>query len=350
MAITYSNFTTFADVASWYEATPPLRGVANTGKDIRPIGDRKRKVERIVKIDDNCYALSDGYHIGDGLFGSYRWYGLINTYTYTPTLKDMAFYAPIVWRKHKDGTETVTMRNGNGPGTHTGRYQFLYRHSPKGLHFRNRNGKHFIEVLGSGQSYFLAKGTTVPKPMWEDEQRQIAATKKSGGRLPRWRGWMRAKNDNASLTFKRTDNGWELVSGGRPVPVPPKKRIDTTIKAKLKPHIKEFREWLTAIAPLMPMRDYTYEQSLRQEMMDWVEKTTGKKRNVWSLATNIDAKLAREIIADPEHPLRMQLAYVAVRDTDFLDHCETEDDVKVIKAAFNRWVNKQLGLVKEVKE
>lgn len=348
MTLTYSAFTTFADVARWYEATKPMRGADNAGKDIRPIGDRKRKWERIVKIDDNCYALSDGYHIGDGLFGNYRWYGL--SIDYTPTLKDMAFYAPIVWRKHKDGTETVTLRNGSGPGTHTGRYQFLYRHSPNGLWFRNRNGKHFIEVRGSGQSYFLAKGDTVPKPMWEDEQRQIAAIKQRGGTIPRWRGWMRAKNDNASLTFKRTDTGWEFVSGGRDIPKPPKLRVNLDRKAKLKPHIEEFRNWITAIAPLMPMRDYKYEQQLRADLVDWARETKTDLKNRWNLKFALDPRLSQQIITNAEHPMRMQLAYVAVRETYLLDPCETEDEVKRVKARFNRWINQQLGLVKEVKE
>lgn len=345
MALTCSNFTTFADVASWYERTKPLRGADNAAKDIRPIGDRKRKWERIVKIDDNCYTLSDGYHHGDEHFGYYY-----RGEKYTPTLKDMAFYAPIVWRKHKDGTETVTMRNGTGPGTHTGRYQFLYRHSPRNLWFRNRNGKHFIEVRGSGQSYFLAKGDTVPKPMWEAAHRALADRKKAGVMIPSWQGWERAKNDNASLTFKRTDNGWELVDGGRAVPVPPKKRIDTTIKAKLKPHIDTFREWALAIGPMLPLRDYKYEQQLRTAMFDWAEETGYTLRGRWSLYSMFDAKLARKIIADPEHPLRMQLCYLALTQGELMRECTDEDDVKRVKAAFNRWVNKQLGLVKEVKE
>ena len=161
MALTYSNFTTFDAVASYYERIKPLRGANNVGKDIRPIGDRKRKHERIVKVSDNCYALSDGWHYGDDVFKA--WY---RNAEYTPTSKDMEFYAPIVWRKHKDGTETVTMRNGSGSGAHNMRYAFLYRHSPKGLHFRNRSGKHFIAA--ADKTYYLAKGTTVPKPLWED--------------------------------------------------------------------------------------------------------------------------------------------------------------------------------------
>jgi hypothetical protein len=63
-----------------------------------------------------------------------------------------------------------------------------------------------------------------------------------------------------------------------------------------------------------------------------------------------DEKLSRKIITDPEHPLRMQLCYLALTQGELTAGVhEIEDDVKWVKAAFNRWVNKQLGLVKEVK-
>ena len=68
MALTYSSFESFDDVVYNYENIKPMGGSTNKGKDIRPIGDRKRKYERIVKISNNCYALSDGFHFGDAHF------------------------------------------------------------------------------------------------------------------------------------------------------------------------------------------------------------------------------------------------------------------------------------------
>lgn len=343
MALNYSNFTTFDDVASWYERITPLRGANNVGKDIRPIGDRKRKFERIVKVSDNCYALSDGWHYGDDVFKA--WY---RNAEYTPTPKDMAFYAPIVWHKHKDGTETVTMRNGSGPHTHCMRYAFLYRHSPRGLYFRNRNGKHFIEA--AGKTYYLAKGATVPKPLWEDVQREMAVAKVNGRKAPQWMGWQRAKNDNASLTFKLVEDRWQHVDGGRDVPTPPKKRVNKELKAKLKPHIEAFRDWVLAVGPMLPMGDWSYDRQLRDAAVEWAKETGNKIRDTWSLSSMLDATLSRKIITDPEHPLRMQLAFVALTQAELLRVCRDQADVVEVKAAFNFWVNKQLGLVKEVKE
>ena len=96
MTLTWTSFASFDEVARRYEDIKPIRErTLGTSRDIRPIGDRNRKQERIVKLSRNCYALSDGYHRGDGAF----------TY-FSPTWGRglMEYYAPIVWRKHKYGT------------------------------------------------------------------------------------------------------------------------------------------------------------------------------------------------------------------------------------------------------
>jgi len=340
MALTYTSFDSFREVEGFYNKTKPLRGKDNAGKDIRPIGDRKRKWERIVKIDNNCYALSDGYHYGDEHFPTWN-----RNAKHTPTLKDMEKYAPIVWRRYKDGTEEVTMRNGWGFGTHNGRYAFLYRHSPKGLWFRNRNGKHFIELASTGSSYFLAKVRTTPRPVYEEI--------KKGPANSRWIGqlkdWVQLQDDNSAVTFKRTENGWVFVSGGKPIPVSPKQRVNKNAKAKLKEHIAAFRDWALAIGPMLPIHEWAYEKELRDAALLWLEDNGQKPIKYWNLSGLMNSKLARRIITDDEHPLRLQLAYLALTRGELLRECEDENDVKKVKAAFNRWVNKQLGLVKEVK-
>lgn len=55
------RFDSFNEVVSWYERTRPMVSKHHTlAHDVRPIGDRKRKWERIKKIDENTYALLDG--------------------------------------------------------------------------------------------------------------------------------------------------------------------------------------------------------------------------------------------------------------------------------------------------
>jgi len=227
----------------------------------------------------------------------------------------------------------------------------LWRHTPNGLGFTagNRDGKQYITV-NRGTPYdkiFLAKGTTVPRPVWEAVQNELATRKDKN--IPRWIGWQRVKDDGVALTFKRTDKGWEFFGGGKPIPVAPKKRVDLDAKAKLKPHIDAFRDWAAIIGPMMPVQDYDYQRTLREGVTAWSKETGVKVNNSWQLSHMFEPKLSRQIIMDDQHPLRLQLAYVAVTHAELLTPCEDEEDVKRVKAAFNRWVNKQLSLVKEVK-
>jgi hypothetical protein len=221
----------------------------------------------------------------------------------------------------------------------------LYRHSPKGLWFRNRNGKHFIELASTGSSYFLAKVRTTPRPVYEEI--------KKGPANSRWIGqlkdWVQLQDDNSAVTFKRTENGWVFVSGGKPIPVSPKQRVNKNAKAKLKEHIAAFRDWALAIGPMLPIHEWAYEKELRDAALLWLEDNGQKPIKYWNLSGLMNSKLARRIITDDEHPLRLQLAYLALTRGELLRECEDENDVKKVKAAFNRWVNKQLGLVKEVK-
>lgn len=329
MALTCTTFGDFAEVASWYERIKPLRGKHNAGKDIRPIGDRKRKHERIVKIDDNCYALSDGYHFGDKEFGCYC-YGA----TYTPTIKDMERYAPIVWRKHKDGTETVTLRNGTGQNYHTTRYAFLYRHTPVRMWFRNRSGRHFIEV--GGQDYFLAKGTTVPRAVAKELKTRYRGRSDLRG----------AEEDNASLVFRRAEDDWVLVSHNGVAPTPPRKRVDKETKKQLKPYIDAFRDWVLTMAPLMPgSRDWEYRRRMHSEWTEWCVVNGYEGR----IAPDVEVKINRQIVKQEDHPMRLYIAYTLKHRAELGD-IEDEDDLRRAKQRLNNHLNSMLGLVNLVEE
>tara|TARA_R110000744_G_scaffold194712_1_gene313633 strand:- start:2090 stop:3097 length:1008 start_codon:yes stop_codon:yes gene_type:complete len=334
MALTYSSYESFKEVEAAYNNITPLRGEQNRGKDIRPIGDRARKHERIVKINSNCYVLQDGYNYGCNLTGHWRYPAARST---DQDDKLMVEYAPIVWRKHRDGSETVTLRNGTGPSNHNGRYAFLYRHTPKGMWFRSRNGKHFIEV-GLGHyyepenKYFLAKQMKVPVEVYEE-----AKTRQN-----RWNKWMQKREQSPALTFKNLGNGnWEYVSGGKEIPTPPRTVINKTLKDALKPHIAEFRDWSFAMVPMLPMNQMDFVQRMRSEAKEYVKASYG-----W----NMDSIMAdrpetcRDILKNSEHPLRVHLAYTIFNDFDSEDSTR-----KQVLTHFNRKINKLCGLTKVIK-
>lgn len=79
----------FAKIAQRYENTPPLRG-KRRAMDIRPHSDRARCHERIVKVNDNEYYLTNN---------AYRYY---DKYGYTPC-------RAITFKRNDDGTELIVV-------------------------------------------------------------------------------------------------------------------------------------------------------------------------------------------------------------------------------------------------
>lgn len=337
MALTYSNFQTFAEVEAYYNKIKPLRGKDNEGKDIRPIGDRRRKHERIVKISPNCYALSDGHHHGDELFPAWG-YG---SEGHKITLEDMEKYAPIVWRKRRDGLEEVTLRNGWGPGLHTSRYQFLYRHSPKGMWFRNRNGKHFIDA--DGTQYYLAKVRTTPRAIYD----AINNTPSNHYWQNRMKNWVRLQDDNSALTFTNVQGRWTLVDGGKEIPTPPKVLVRKELKARYKKHIDAFKEWAFTMGPMLPLRDYSYARDMQNQMVEWIE-AQGEKKHYWGDPfMQLDVKTKRQIMCDEEHPMRLHMAVSMLRSIE-LYNVEDEDEARRCKQRANTWINNHMNFTKKV--
>ena len=337
MALYWQNnyLSTFDKVAACYESITPIRGKQHKDQDVRPLGDRNRKWERIKKINANCYVLTDGYHSGDEVFGVWA-YGNEGK----PTEADMINLSPIVWRRHKDGTETVKVRNGTGKGAHNGRYSFLDRHLPHGTRFIVRNGKHFVSF--NGTEYYLAKSNTVAK---------YAVPEDDAVRNNPWSKHLTGRDDGVALTFRIKNGVMSFEDGGKPLPVPPKVRVDKVAKAKMKDAIADFREWAFNMYPLLPFKDYEYGQRMEQE----VSAVVGNKYGYgWGIMGKFgdNVELSRDIIRNPDHDLRLHLMYGLMGETDYhLEHTYNtpEEHVQKVRAQFNRHINKLCGFVKTVR-
>ena len=336
MALYWQNryLMSFDKVAATYDTIKPLRGKL-APHNVRPLGDRARKWERIKKINNNCYVLTDGYHAGDDVFKSWGY----NHKTGKPTEAEMINLAPIVWRRHRDGTTTIKVRNGTGQGAHNGRYSFLDRHLPNGMRFVIRNGKHFIS-LGYGttyKEYYLAKSNTLAAWALPDDAQKTQWTKD-----------FTSRDDGVALTFRVDDDKITFVDGGKGLPVPPKVRVDKKAKAKMKDAIAEFREWAFTMYPLLPTNDYEYNNRIRQE----IRSELGGYG--WGVLGSFDGhpEVTRKIINDPDHGLRLHLMYGIMGQTDYhLRHTfdSDADHVKAVKAQFNRKINKTCGFTKQVR-
>ena len=359
MALTYSSFGSFDEVVAHYENIKPMGGSTNKGKDIRPIGDRKRKYERIVKISNNCYALSDGFHFGDEHF-NWGW-GYTASAEFVPTLKDMEKYAPIIWRKKRDGTEQVTIRNGYGNHAHNGRYAFINRHTPKGLGFRIDNGKQYVtKTMGryphpqDDERYYLAKTRTAPRVVYDHIRDKQNAT----WYHERANKWVMLHDDNSALVFNKntgTDRfsgvDWVHVEGtGRTLPKAP--RVNIEIKAKYKDSIKKFFEWGMAMSPLIPLEDNEYLYKHNQDLVEAYGQTRG---NQWR---KVDGMRGREIVRSERHPARLAFwiefakqCYApdeqswSFNSTPLLTKIKTKEDISHVRACFNRFINTELGFI-----
>lgn len=349
--LTSTHFKSFDEVENAYFYTTPLRG-RHASDDVRPIGDRGRPWERIVKISKDCYALSDGYHFGDPVYETWNYrYRDEGEALPVYTAKDMEYYAPIVWRRHKDGSETVKVMNGTGGGLHTRRFAFFDRHLPRGTRFCNNNGRHFVNGV------YLAKGTKVRPDTWNNLQIRRAAYTTKGNPVPNYLSCFTKHSRNAAVVFKKTDFGrWEHVSGGMPEPAKILTRVNKDKKTKLLPHINAFREWGTAILPLINDGSYETLRERRRVLVELMKTETEagrrgdftKHRGGFSFPNQINAEVAIMALCDPDNPFRVYLAFALSCDSN-IRQAQRLEDPAMWRTAYNNWANSTFELKMKVK-
>tara|TARA_R110002074_G_scaffold28986_6_gene83253 strand:+ start:41 stop:655 length:615 start_codon:yes stop_codon:yes gene_type:complete len=203
------------------------------------------------------------------------------------------------------------------------------------MRFIIRNGKHFIGTIGA--EYYLAKSKTAAK----------CALPKSEHRN-RWNSYLTARDDGVALTFRVDDDKISFVDGGKKLPVPPKVRVDKKAKAKMKDAIAEFREWAFTMYPLLPVKDREYAERMRTEVREMLNVGGWS----WDMLNMFDTDVAKHIIRDPEHTLRVHFMYALMGQTDYhLGHTFDSDaeHEKAVKAQFNRKINKTCGFTKQVR-
>ena len=327
---------TFSAVASHYSNVKPMKSKNHPeSQDLRPLGDRSRKWERVKKFSDTCYAYYDG-DIGDNI--SYWGY---NSGRAEQIPNDIHFaLAPIVWTLEEDGTETLRVRNGSGQGAHNGRYSFLERALPRAFTFAIYNGKQFL-TLG-GTRYFLPKSDFFT-----------------------WRNQKEAhidQDDKKYLEFVKRpgqDHGW-TIKADTFVYEPPRMLVDKERKKQFKPAMDSYYDWLCIMAPMfrdsLIVDEYDYRDEVARELAQSKRGLASTKREElllhaqeqgWSdeqdSLWNYEPKPQHALIImeDEEHPMRMHMAWQFLMASNlFKAH---ESDRKLFRSQFNRWINKVCG-------
>lgn len=304
---------TFDQVVAAYESIKPVDSAQYAGlaRDIRPLGARRRRWERVEKIGDNKYILHDAAVAGTAYYG-------------TPTPAQLAFeraLAPIVWERHIDG-DYVRLRNVPRRVTSICRPRFFEAALPWGLYFES----HVVAYTANeGPMRFLP----LPKPEAEFDygaQRTLC-------------------DDGVALWFKQVRPGvWERAGDAVPVKT---SRIDREEKGRWTKRIESFYEWMCAVAPVTEL-SYAMvgeQRSALREYMSMVDRSNTTR--VWlSDAHDLPTWLAREILSDPEHELRTAFMVVVAYSIELDQPVTNKEKAVAIRRNFVRLMNKIVGLHK----
>jgi len=288
---------TFKEVAARYKTIKPLISKYHTREDdIRPLGDRRRKWERIAKVNENTYVLHDVI----------EWEG---SGYYTKYLKR----PPITWRR-RGFDEAVTIRPAIRPAYDTTRFQFLRKYMPWGLGFDNQNtwGRHNIN------------GVFIPRPKSHDDPTDYHLT------------FLRVEKKSVNTASIET---WKCITQPWPELRP---AVDKEKKKALRNDLEQFYEWMCSVGPLLAVNDYGFLQRIREELQEHAIPP-----DVFSqYGIEFAPRLATEIVKDYNHPLRTHLATSFLQRED-IKSIRTIDEKKKFRGRYNSWANKTFDLMTE---
>jgi hypothetical protein len=304
------RFNTFDQVAEWYNSTKPLGGKDNKGLDIRPIGARRYKHERIKKCDEDTYALIDGYFDPDRHSDEEQGYAL-----------DMT---AILWSR-RFGKEYIRIRNLPEGWVNFARAKFHRNHLPSTIQYlQHQSGKHEVSVLTPEGS--VTYGLPKTKYMWDYNANTAGV------------------DDGAFLEFRRDGDEWVRVSA--PIRAT-SLRIDKELKKKLKPDIEAWYEQMQVLAPMLNAIVYDVRHTYATSLGEYLS-TRKISCTPYHLAflRGIRSSVAREILLDHEHEMRTALMALIAYRIGLYSVMVGNKDIKDMRSAYNSTMNKLLGLSK----
>lgn len=321
------RFDTFDSVVKWYETTKPVISVRFTKEDdVRPIGARRYTWKRIKKYDENCYALLDGDYSERN----------------TGSAEYEKAMAPILWTRDAETGDTfIRIRNGTAPYAHHGRYQFLAWNLPQTIHFQiEQSGHQYVRVCT-----YNALREIYAHRSWE--QFELPKTNYA------WNHSDKKPNgadDNVFLTFKCNGDG-TFERWGDKIAVRTR-NIDLDLKREWKPRMQEFYMFMASIVPML---EFTWgsDQAYIAQIDEW-RKEQGLENafgTLWGRTTlfGMPKEVARSIVSDTEHPLRVAVAALIARQIDGHRQVKSEEQLRELRRKYNYTMNKFLHM-QETKE
>lgn len=267
MAYQYKDLGTFDGVVSVYNSITPIRCNATNKNlpqfiDRRPLGERRYWWERVIKVNDNCYILSDGSWMSSNVD--------FNLAT-----------APIIWERRPDG-DFITIRNNLNSSSGYARYWFLERHLPLSMRFWFANGKHFVKY--KGEDHYL------PKSECDID----------------WQSYKVTFRRECKVVFKcEADGTFTRANELQPQKT---RRINKPLDTEYKPKVAALWEWMQVMLPVLGV-------NVGQARQTYTKQLCGDEYGYyWAWDKKITPEEVRAIIDDEEHPKRLALGVLLAND------------------------------------
>lgn len=287
---------TFQNVVDHYNSIKPLVSKHHKREDdIRPLYDRRRKWERIEKVNNNKYILHD-----------------VLPEPHSQWSQPYLERPPIVWER-KGNKEIITIRPCIR-SYDTSRYNFLRNYLPYPLYFDNhtQHGRHTIA------------GVFIPRPKDRKDETDYHLSF--------------ARALNSVTAHAQLGDRWLCATEPWPEARP---AVDKKKKAALREHLETFYEWMCTVGPMLPTHNMDFVVRLREEMEEYVSGQTYRYQ-----ALRIPTDLALQIVKDYNHPLRTHLAYNFLVRED-IKNIVTEEERRSFRSRFQAWSNNTFGLMTE---
>ena len=370
----------FNAVAETYEHIKPVNERhwrKGKSRDIRPLGNRNNKFDKIRKVDSDTYVFLDGGygdpitffgHEGDGenKYKSYEDYS-------QQELNEMVEFAPIVWRRHAPdllrsyATETITIRNHSSDYNAAWRLKFLRTYLPYSLTVPPvQHGKEYVKRVGVAcKGVYLAKSKAIPE-LW---QKQNMGNKEH---YP--------YKDNSAITFERAlttkrlgrsktlgemkafilGNQWVWISGGED-DYRSRVRVDKEVKKKYADAIEDYWQYTVRFAAFI---DDTREErrahctALQQHVLGYDDSLSMYINFSYTLTNmeEFDVTKARDIVTNDQNDFRIHLLYYFLERRPLLSELRnlqynaTEEEVRKVRSQFVSFMNEWLGVLYTVEE
>jgi hypothetical protein len=303
----------FDRVKAKYESVKPIVSVRSTLEDdVRPIGARRYKTERIIKVDENTYVLSDGVHSS------------IRSYHPMPLEVELQF-APIMVQRREDG-DYIRLRTGSVDSTWFSRYAFLRAYTPMGMSFNSNSGRANAIYTHEDRKLHL-----LPRMNYHIDWGTSTVLRDGGEML-----WFKQTSPD---TYERVSELYTLKTN----------KIDRDAKSQYRKQLRDYFDWMCVISPMllsgMESRWRARDAAVAEFIAFAGDKIFANQYAPLRLTTPELSKLTIDILKDDEHVLRTALATLVLTECNVsLATFSDVEGVKRFRSQYNRLMNKLLDL------